>query len=237
MRDSFEYRYTAPRDVLWVFASSEQQGGVEWQDGRSVRMRALCERPNGSRRGCPTRALDFTSPLCLEENMNKLNLLVIAMAAAAGLTGCAMDPVDGEQASDQQTLTNATTPSQDGNDDRARQIAQAKHAALAGQGITVNTSIIQPDAAACGKNGPTGSSTRTNNALAAGVDAAKIRTGSSTGCTAVGQINPGEDATYFCFTFAGNFSWTFLQDIQSGKRGWTRDDLLRDDGSFNFCGF
>lgn len=169
--------------------------------------------------------------------MNKLNLLVIATSAAAWLTGCAMDPGDAEQASDQQALTSATTPSQNGNDEHARQIAQVKLTALTRQGITVNNSVIHPDSAACGRNGPTSSSTRTNDALAPGVDAAKIRTGSSTGCTAVGQINPGEDATYFCFTFAGDFTWTFLQDIQSGKRGWTRDDLLRDDGSFNFCGF
>lgn len=122
------------------------------------------------------------------------------------------------------------------NDARAQKIAQAKLAELARRGIVVD-SAIKPDSAACGQNGPTSKSTRTNDALAAGVDAAKIRTASSTGCTAVGQINPGEDATYFCFTFAGNFSWTFLQDIQSGKRGWTRDDLRRDDGSCNFCGF
>jgi hypothetical protein len=172
--------------------------------------------------------------------MNKLNLLMIAMGAAAWLTGCAMDPSDEErdtQTSDQQALTNATDPSQNGNDEHARQIAQVKLAALARQGITVDENVINPDSAACGKNGPTSSSTRTNNALAPGVSAAKIRTGSSTGCTAVGQLNPGDDATYFCFTLAGSFTWTFLQDIQSGKRGWTRDDLLRDDGSFNFCGF
>lgn len=178
--------------------------------------------------------------------MNKLNLLVIAMGAAAWLAGCATDASDGErdmQASDQQALTTATTPSQDGNNEpgssaaRARQIAQDKLAALGRQGIVVSNGEITPDSAACGKNGPTSSSTRTNDALAPGVSAALIRTGSSTSCTAVGQINPGEDATYFCFTFAGNFTWTFLQDIQSGKRGWTRDDLLRDDGSFNFCGF
>jgi hypothetical protein len=173
----------------------------------------------------------------LEENMNKLNLLVIATATAAWLTGCAMDPGDEEQASDQQALTNATTPSQEGNDDRARLIAQIKLAALARQGITVD-SIIQPDAAACGQNGPTGSSTVVADALAAGVDAAKIRTGSSTGCTAVGQLNPGDDARYFCFTSAGSFTWTFLQDLAPmGKRGWTRDDLLKGFGSFTPCGF
>ena len=170
--------------------------------------------------------------------MNKLNLLIIA-TGAAWLAGCATDASDGRdtQTSDQQALANATTPSQEGNDEQARQIAQVKRAALARQGVTVDSGAINPDSAAYGKNGPTGSSTRTNDALAPGVDAAKIRTGSSTSCTAVGQLNPGDDATYFCFTFAGSFSWTFLQDIQTGKRGWTRDDLLRDDGSFNFCGF
>jgi hypothetical protein len=190
--------------------------------------------------------LDGTSPLCLEENMNKLNLLVIATGAAAWLTGCATDASDGErntQASDQQALTNATTPSQDGNeqqegnDARAQKIAQAKIAELSSQGITVNNGDINPDSAACGRNGPTANPVRTNNALAPGVSAAIIRSGSSTGCTPKGQINPGDDANYFCFTVAGNFTWTFLQDIQSGIRGWTRDDLLRNDGSFTFCGF
>jgi len=174
--------------------------------------------------------------------MNKLNLLVITTAAAAWLTGCAMDPGDGEQASDQQALTNATTPSQsgdeNGNDVRARQIAQVKLAALARQGITVNHGVVQPDAASCGRTGPTGSSTTTVDALAPGNSAAKIRSGSSTGCTPLGQLNPGDDATYFCFTAAGSFTWTFLQDlVRGGKRGWVRDDLLRDDGSFTFCGF
>src|SRR5689334_24845479 len=121
----------------------------------------------------PARALGGTSPLCLEENMNKLTLLVIATSAAAWLTGCATDPGDAEQASDQQALTDATTPSQNGNDEHARQIAQVKLTALARQGITVNNLVIQPDSAACGRNGPTSSSTRTNNALAPGVDAAK----------------------------------------------------------------
>jgi len=178
--------------------------------------------------------------------MNKLNLLVIATSTVAWLTGCATDPSDEErdiQASDQQALTNATTLSQDGNeehegnDELARQIAQVKIAEVTRQGIAVDNGDLKPNAAACGRNGPTTSAVRTNDALAPGVDAAKIRTGSSTGCTAVGQLNPGEDANYFCFTVAGSFTWTFLQDIQSGRRGWTRDDLLRNFGSFNPCGF
>ena len=168
--------------------------------------------------------------------MNKLNMLVIAVGAVAWMTGCATDASDGEhdtQASDQQALTSE----HGGNDQRALQIAQVKLADLSRQGIVVGTSDINPDSAACGRNGPTANPVRTNNALAAGVDAAKIRTGSSTSCTAVGQLNPGDDANYFCFTVAGSFTWTFLQDIQSGKRGWTRDDLLKNDGSFTFCGF
>lgn len=227
-----------------MVASSEWSGGVEPQIDRGT-AHGTSGRQSQSGERAPTRSTGWGFTIAMEENMNKLNLLVIATSAAAWLTGCATDPGNADpamQASDQQALANAAAPSQDsnepgGNDAHARQIAQAKLAELARQGISVDSGAAKPDSAACGRNGPTGSAVRTNNALAPGVDAAKIRTGSSTGCTAVGQINPGEDANYFCFTSAGNFTWTFLQDIQSGKRGWTRDDLLRNDGSFTFCGF
>ena len=90
--------------------------------------------------------------------------------------------------------------------------------------------------ATCGTNGSTASSVRNNDAPSNG--AANQRSGSSTGCVAVGVLQPTDDALYFCFTFAndGN-TWTYNQNLRTGVRGWTRDDLLDDFGSFTHCGF
>lgn len=85
----------------------------------------------------------------------------------------------------------------------------------------------------------TSSSVRTNDAAFTG--AANQRSGSSTGCAAVGVLQPTDDALYFCFTCVPSDTctetWTYHQNIRTGVRGWTRDDLLRGDGSFTFCGF
>lgn len=146
--------------------------------------------------------------------------------ALLGTVGCAVDENDpksasGEVASD--TFTEHLDP------ERAAAITKSKM-------TSIDTATIAPDAAACGRAGNTSSSVRTNDAAFTG--AANQRSGSSTGCVAVGVLQPTDDALYFCFTVGNDgFTWTYNQNIRTGVRGWTRDDLLRGDGSFTFCGF
>ncbi|MEO6086667.1 MAG: hypothetical protein ABIQ18_26495, partial [Umezawaea sp.] len=65
---------------------------------------------------------------------------------------------------------------------------------------------------------------------------ARIRTGSSTSCTAPGSIEPSNRLDYYCFTEANDgYTWTYLRDVTTGKRGWTRDDLLPNNGSYYHC--
>jgi hypothetical protein len=94
---------------------------------------------------------------------------------------------------------------------------------------------VAPLNAPCGTAGPNLQNQRFNDAPAGG--AAKQRSGSSTGCTAPGVLQPTDDAIYFCWTGNGNFTWTYLQNIRTGVRGWVRDDLLDGNGSNRFCGF
>jgi len=99
---------------------------------------------------------------------------------------------------------------------------------------------IEPASAACGRSGPNRENRRVNDA--ASPNAANQRSGSSTGCTAHGVLQPSDDAIYYCYTLAGDFTWTYLQSVRTGVRGWVRDDLLRlnsngSRGSIEWCGF
>jgi len=148
--------------------------------------------------------------------------------ALFGIVGCATDENDPKNASDgvaSDTFTEHFDPA------RAAAIAKAKRA-------LIDTATITPDAAACGKAGNTSTSVRVNDAAFTG--AANQRSGSSTSCVAVGVLQPTDDALYYCFTCVDTGcteTWTYNQNLRTGVRGWTRDDLLRDDGSFTFCGF
>lgn len=149
--------------------------------------------------------------------------------ALLGIVGCAIDENDPRTASEEATSDTVTDHFDPG---RAAAIAKIKRA-------SIDTATITPDSAACGRAGNTSSSTRTNDAAFTG--AANQRSGSSTGCAAVGVLQPTDDALYFCFTCVPSdtctATWTYNQNIRTGVRGWTRDDLLRGDGSFTFCGF
>lgn len=95
-------------------------------------------------------------------------------------------------------------------------------------------------AAACGKVGPNVENRRVNDASSP--NHPYLRLGSSTSCDPAGQINPSDDAIYFCFTRAGDYTWTYLRSLTSGIKGWVRDDLLRlnpngSRGSVKGCGF
>lgn len=95
--------------------------------------------------------------------------------------------------------------------------------------------VITPLNAACGSP-PPGNLENRLVADAAFTGTARQRTGSSTSCTASGALQPSDDAIYFCFTFGNDgFSWTYLENVRTTVRGWTRDDLLRDNGSRCQC--
>ena len=68
---------------------------------------------------------------------------------------------------------------------------------------------------------------------------ARIRTGSSIDCTAVGTLEQGQRADYHCYTVnhSSGYSWTYLRNVSTGKTGWVRDDLLPGYGSHVHCGF
>ena len=90
--------------------------------------------------------------------------------------------------------------------------------------------------APCGTNGPN----LQNEVIydAALVAGARQRTGSSTACAGRGALQLGDDAVYYCYTVGDDgWTWTFLRNLRTGVEGWTRDDLLRGNGSWRHCGF
>lgn len=90
--------------------------------------------------------------------------------------------------------------------------------------------------APCGINGPNIQNQHVDNAAL--VSGARQRTGSSTACTGRGALQPGDAAVYYCYTWGNDgYSWTFLRNLRTGVVGWTRDDLLRNNGSSRGCGF
>lgn len=100
--------------------------------------------------------------------------------------------------------------------------------------------LISPAHASCGTRAPNLENRRVSNASSP--NAARQRRGSSTGCIADGALQPTDDAIYFCYTSANDgFTWTYLQNVRTGVRGWVRDDLLRLIGGIRganlYCGF
>lgn len=88
--------------------------------------------------------------------------------------------------------------------------------------------------APCGK---TASDIDHSSYVAATSSAANIRTGSSTGCTSIGSLLAGQHIDYYCYTTTSTYTWSYLRDVDTGKVGWVRDDLLPGDGSYVYCGF
>lgn len=166
--------------------------------------------------------------------------LISGIFAVLCVSGCLEgDPARSGETPDEEMQTtldqDTAQVSEDLNEKRAADIAKAKMA-------LVEAEVISPKNAACGKTAPNLGNERVNDAAFTG--AANQRSGSSTGCTAVGVLQPTDDALYFCFTFGNDgFTWTFLQNLRTGVRGWTRDDLLRPPvghmvgGSSVSCGF
>lgn len=146
-----------------------------------------------------------------------------------GIVGCAADDaVPGDEPTGS-TAIDAFNP------DLAAAIAKAKMA-------SIDSATAVPHAAACGTAGPTSTSLRVNDVAPGG--AARQRSGSSTSCSAPGELQPTDDALYYCFTFGNDgFTWTYNENLRTTVRGWTRDDLLKPPpgatigGATNFCGF
>jgi hypothetical protein len=95
-------------------------------------------------------------------------------------------------------------------------------------------------AAPCGRVGPLLDGRVIADAVSPN-SAAQQRSGSSTGCAAIGAIQRTDDARYFCFTSTPGGSWTYLENRRTGVRGWVLDSLLRSvggvRGSNRYCGF
>ncbi|MFS8099220.1 hypothetical protein LFM09_19005 [Lentzea alba] len=65
---------------------------------------------------------------------------------------------------------------------------------------------------------------------------ARIRTGSSTGCTGRGSIQPSHRLVYWCTTRGNDAEfWTYLFNYTTGVKGWTRNNLLPNFGSHHDC--
>lgn len=89
--------------------------------------------------------------------------------------------------------------------------------------------------ASCGAASPSDIDGGSWNATGGG---ANIRSGSSTSCAKRGEADSGHRLDYHCYTVGNDgYTWTFLRDNNTGIKGWVRDDLLSDNGSYKYCGF
>jgi hypothetical protein len=96
--------------------------------------------------------------------------------------------------------------------------------------------IITPLHAACGSPAPR--NLDPISGITGASAGARIRTGSSTGCTARGSSQPSDPLDYYCFTVGNDgFTWTYLRNGRTQVQGWTRDNLLPGNGSNYYCGF
>ncbi|MEX3106084.1 SH3 domain-containing protein [Streptomyces niveiscabiei] len=73
---------------------------------------------------------------------------------------------------------------------------------------------------------------RTGSSTTNGVN---IRSGPSTGCTALGQAQASHNLRYDCYKYDSGYTWTHVLDRTTGISGWIRDDLLTDGGAYYLC--
>jgi len=124
-------------------------------------------------------------------------------------------PSSGQQVTPSPTEQGPITPQEESKLKAAGRDATANAANLVGCGTT------EPNV-----DGKTGDFT----------DAARIRTGPSTSCTALGDGFPGQGATYFCFVIGQDGgTWTYLRNNTTGVTGWVRDTFLSGVGSSKLC--
>jgi hypothetical protein len=146
---------------------------------------------------------------------------LLVMIVACGIAGCMSE----EEAADlDEAVTEADTEEQAVSEPEESNLVE-----------------VDPAFASCGTVGPNIDNRRVNDA--AFPNAANQRSGSSTSCVTLGVLQPTDDAIYFCYTRTSTLTWTYLQNVRTGKRGWVRDDLLRlnsdgfSRGSLKHCGF
>jgi hypothetical protein len=108
-------------------------------------------------------------------------------------------------------------------------------ASPASAALKADSGSASPMSAACGRSGPNLQNGRVNDAAFHGP--ANQRTGSSTACPSPGVLQPTDDVIYFCWTTGEGGTWTYLQNLRTGVRGWVLDRLLRNNGSYRYCGF
>ncbi|MDX3386258.1 SH3 domain-containing protein [Streptomyces niveiscabiei] len=73
---------------------------------------------------------------------------------------------------------------------------------------------------------------RTGSTTTNGVN---IRSGPSTGCTALGQAQASHNLRYDCYKYDSGYTWTHVLDRTTGISGWIRDDLLTGGGAYYLC--
>jgi hypothetical protein len=72
----------------------------------------------------------------------------------------------------------------------------------------------------------------------AAADGVTLRSGTSPACQPpVATINPNDVLRYQCWTEGQDGTWTYLQDGNTGKWGYIRNDLLTNGGSRVTCDF
>ncbi|MFI6401799.1 SH3 domain-containing protein [Streptomyces sp. NPDC050548] len=114
-------------------------------------------------------------------------------------------------------------------------LASVAVAALAVPAAVVGTAGPASAAAACGTTGPN-RDTSAYVRQTAGV-AANMRSGSSTSCGITGYADNQNTLNYYCYTFNGTATWTYLKNETDGTYGWVSDSLLPNGGSNYSCGF
>lgn len=62
-----------------------------------------------------------------------------------------------------------------------------------------------------------------------------IRSGPSTGCTALGQAQASQSLRYDCWKYDSGYTWTHVRNYATGISGWIRDDLLTGNGAYYSC--
>src|SRR5215475_12518707 len=93
-----------------------------------------------------------------------------------------------------------------------------------------STGGVGPLYASCGTVGPNLDNHYVYDAPVSG--AVNQRSGSSTSCGIPGVLQPTDDAIYYCWTVGNDgYTWTYLKNVRTGVRGWSRDDLLKEYGA------
>ncbi|MCM1976631.1 MULTISPECIES: SH3 domain-containing protein [unclassified Streptomyces] len=66
-------------------------------------------------------------------------------------------------------------------------------------------------------------------------NAVNIRSGPSTGCTALGQAQMSHSLRYDCWVDGENGTWSHIRNYATGYQGWIKDSLLNGWGATSRC--